>query len=79
MDDGASDAVGAGGEQQTELPDVRDDASSIRPEHTRVGQLGVVFAAGADCVARAIVHAVLAATSAGGLDSYLTRFPSARR
>ena len=38
-----------------------------------------VFAAAADCVARAVVHAVLEADSAGGLDSYLTRFPSASR
>ncbi|MFV0309984.1 MAG: P1 family peptidase [Desertimonas sp.] len=62
-----------------EVPDVRHDGGVIRPEHTRVGQLGLLFAAGADCVARAIVHAVLAATSAGGLDSYLARFPSATR
>jgi putative pantetheine hydrolase len=62
-----------------ELPDVRSDGGHIRPTDTRPGQLGLLLAAGADCVARAIVHAVLAATSAGGLDAYLTRFPSARR
>jgi len=38
-----------------------------------------VFAAGADVVARAVVHATLAATSAGELRSYLDLLPSARR
>jgi L-aminopeptidase/D-esterase-like protein len=60
-----------------EVPDVRGDGGHIRPTDTRPGQLGLLCAAAADCVARAIVHAVLAATSAGGLSSYLTRFPSA--
>lgn len=45
----------------------------------RLTQLGEVVAAGADCVARAIVHAVLAATSAGGMPAYRDRFPSAFR
>ena len=62
-----------------ELPEVRRDGGHIRPTDTRPGQLGVLFAAAADCVTRAIVHAVLAATSAGGLPSYLSRFPSALR
>jgi putative pantetheine hydrolase len=60
-----------------EVPDVRGDGGHIRPTDTRPGQLGLLCAAAADCVARAIVHAVVAATSAGGLSSYLTRFPSA--
>ena len=62
-----------------EVPVVRRDGGHIRPTDTRPGQLGLIFAAAADCVTRAIVHAVLAATSAGGLPSYLTRFPSALR
>lgn len=60
-----------------EMPEVRRDGGHIRPTDTRPGQLGVVFAAAADCVARAIVHAVLSASSAGGLTSYAERFPSA--
>lgn len=58
-----------------EVPDVRRDAA-FRPASSRPGQLGLVLAAAADVVARAIVHATLAATSAGGLSSYLDRFPS---
>jgi L-aminopeptidase/D-esterase-like protein len=50
----------------------------IRPGSTRPLQLNLVFAAAADTVSRAIVHAALSATSAGGLTSYLDRFPSAR-
>ena len=51
---------------------------SIRPGPTRPLQLNAIFAAGADTVCRAIVHAAIAATSAGGMTSYLDRFPSAR-
>ena len=64
---------------EREVPEVRHDGGHIRPTDTRPGQLGLVFAAAADCVARAVVHAVLAATSAGGLSSYADRFPSALR
>ena len=64
---------------EREVPEVRRDGGHIRPTDTRPGQLGLVFAAAADCVTRAIVHAVLAATSAGGLSSYADRFPSAFR
>jgi L-aminopeptidase/D-esterase-like protein len=62
-----------------EVPEVRRDGGHIRPADTRPGQLGLLLAAAADCVTRAIVHAVLAATSAGGLSSYADRFPSAIR
>ncbi len=62
-----------------EVPEIRRDGGSIRPQDTRPGQLGLLFAAAADCVTRAIVHAVLAAATAGGLTSYLERFPSALR
>jgi L-aminopeptidase/D-esterase-like protein len=50
----------------------------IRPGSTRPLQLNLIFAAGADTVSRAIVHAAISASSAGGLTSYLDRFPSAR-
>jgi L-aminopeptidase/D-esterase-like protein len=60
-----------------EVPEERHDGV-IRPGSSRPGQLGLIFAAAADVVTRAIVHATLAATSAGELVSYLDRFPSAR-
>lgn len=50
---------------------------AIRPWTSRPLDLIPVFAAAADTVARAIVHAALAATSAGGMVSYTERFPSA--
>jgi L-aminopeptidase/D-esterase-like protein len=52
---------------------------ALRPGSSRPLQLDAIFSAGADAVCRAIVHAAIAATSAGGLTSYLDRFPSARR
>lgn len=52
---------------------------AIRPGFTRPLQLNVLFAAAADVVCRAIVHAALAATTAQTLVSYLDRFPSAHR
>ncbi len=60
---------------------VPDEAvwGAIRPFATRPAQLNAIFAAGADVVCRAIVHAALAATSIPTLTSYLDRFPSARR
>ena len=60
-----------------EVPDESNDGV-IRPGSSRPGQLGTIFAAAADVVTRAIVHATLAATSARDLVSYLDRFPSAR-
>ena len=59
--------------------DVPDEPSDgiVRPGSTRPGQLNLLFAAAADVVTRAIVHAVLTATTAGGMTSYLDRFPSA--
>lgn len=50
---------------------------AIRPWTSRPLDLIPVFAAAADTVSRAIVHAALAATSAGGMVSYAERFPSA--
>jgi L-aminopeptidase/D-esterase-like protein len=53
--------------------------SVIRPGLARPLALNAVFAAAADVVCRAIVHAAIAATTAGGMISYLDRFPSALR
>jgi L-aminopeptidase/D-esterase-like protein len=53
--------------------------SAIRPGSSRPLALNAVIAAAADVVCRAIVHAAIAATSAGGMIAYLERFPSARR
>jgi L-aminopeptidase/D-esterase-like protein len=50
----------------------------IRPTTTRPGQVSALMEAAADTVARAIVHAVVAARGAGGMPSYLDRYPSAR-
>ena len=60
----------------------RPEASSeglIDPAATRAGQLSALMDAAADCVARSVVHAVVAARSAGGMLSYLDRYPSAQR
>ena len=67
---------------QREVPIDEPDAtpgSAIRPGSSRPLALNAVFAAAADVVCRAIVHAAIAATSAGGMIAYLERFPSARR
>ena len=48
----------------------------IRPAVARFAQLAPIIAAAADVVARAIVHAVLAATSAGTMPSYADQLPS---
>ena len=53
--------------------------SAIRAGSPRPLALNPIFAAAADVVCRAIVHAAVAATSAGGMISYLDRFPSALR
>jgi putative pantetheine hydrolase len=61
-----------------ELPESAP-ATFIRPAMTRFAVLATVIAAAADTVARAIVHAVLAATSAGSMPSYRQQLPSAVR
>jgi putative pantetheine hydrolase len=58
--------------QQVQQPD-----GAVRPWTSRPLDLTPIFAAAADCVTRAIVHAALAATSAGAMTSYRDRFPSA--
>jgi putative pantetheine hydrolase len=51
----------------------------IRPAVARYTQLAPIIAAAADVVARAVVHAVLHATSAGTMRSYTDQLPSAVR
>lgn len=51
----------------------------IRPAIARFTQLAPIIAAAADVVARAVVHATLAATSAGTMTSYTDQLPSALR
>lgn len=51
----------------------------IRPAVARFTQLAPIIAAAADAVARAVVHATLAATSAGPMTSYADQLPSALR
>lgn len=67
--------LAAGG---TQLAETADDGY-LRPTSSRFTELGQLFAVAADAVSRAIVHAVLHATSAGGLASYTDQFPSSRR
>ncbi len=59
-----------------ELPEAPREGF-IRPAVARFAQLAVIIGAAADTVARAIVHATLAATSAGTMTSYRDQLPSA--
>lgn len=67
----------ATGAREVEVPPT--DAPIARGDSARPLAIDELIAASADVVARAIVHAALAATSAGGMPSYLDRFPSADR
>jgi putative pantetheine hydrolase len=58
------------------LPDA-PSSGMIQPAETRPGQVSALMGAAADTVTRAIVHAVVAARSAGGLPGYLERYPTA--
>ena len=58
------------------VPDAPTDGF-IRPAVARFTQLAPIIAAAADVVARAVVHAVLHATSAGTMRSYADQLPSA--
>ena len=60
-----------------ELPETTPDGF-LRPTTSRFPQLATIIAAAADAVARAVVHAVVSATSAGAMPSYLDQLPSAR-
>ena len=61
------------------LPLVAAGQAGYQSVDSRAAHVGPVLAAGATVVARAIVHAVLAATSAGPWVSYREQFPSASR
>ena len=63
--------------QPFEDPAGEQPSGAVRPWSPRPLDLTPIFAAAADVVTRAIVHAVLAATSAGTMVSYLDRFPTA--
>jgi putative pantetheine hydrolase len=58
---------------------IQHHVGAVRPWASRPLDLTPIFAAAADCVTRAVVHAALAATSAGTMTSYRDRFPSACR
>jgi putative pantetheine hydrolase len=60
----------------TAVPDAPSDGF-IRPAAARFTQLAPIIAGAADCVTRAIVHAVVHATSAGTMKSYGDQLPSA--
>jgi L-aminopeptidase/D-esterase-like protein len=57
--------------------DADDDAALFGAPGSRAGRLNLLLTAAADAVTRAIVHAVLSATSAGELRSYADWFRSA--
>jgi putative pantetheine hydrolase len=57
----------------------RPHPAQPRAAEPRTAPVSALMAAGADAVTRAVVHAILAATTMGGLPSYLDRYPSARR
>ncbi len=61
-----------------DVPDAPSDGF-IRPAVARYTQLAPIIAAAADVVARAVVHATLAAASAGPMSSYADQLPSALR
>lgn len=61
------------------LPLATASSTTYQSSESRPALVAPVLAAAADTVARAIVHAVLAATDAGPWVSYRTRFPSAVR
>jgi L-aminopeptidase/D-esterase-like protein len=56
---------------------LQDDAARWPGADLRMPSLNAVLGAAADVVSRAVVHAMVHATSIGGFDSYRDRFPSA--
>ena len=58
------------------MPEV---APGLLPDHERSDRLNQVYTAGADVVTRAIVHAVLSATSSEWIPSYRELYPQATR
>lgn len=61
-----------------EFPEGEAPKGAIRTGDERIFKINEIMAAGADCVARAIVHAMLAANSFGEWKSYRDVFPSTR-
>lgn len=61
-----------------EFPEGAGPKGAIRTSDERIFKINEVMAAGADCVARAIVHAMLAAETFGQWKSYRDMFPSSR-
>jgi L-aminopeptidase/D-esterase-like protein len=59
--------------------DLGDDSPAMRGGPSRAGALNMLLAAGADCVAGACTHAVLAAQRRGDLPTYRELCPSALR
>lgn len=67
----------ATGEKDFPEDDLEQPKGALQSVNSRVLKLNEIFNAAADCVARAIVHAMLNATSVGTTQSYRDRFPSA--
>ncbi|MFM8711933.1 MAG: P1 family peptidase [Actinomycetota bacterium] len=61
-----------------EFPEGEAPKGAIRTGDERIFKINEVMTAGADCVARAIVHAMLAAETFGQWKSYRDVFPSSR-
>jgi putative pantetheine hydrolase len=72
------DVVFAMATHETPVADAPSDGF-LQPAVARYAQLAPLISGAADCVARAIVHAVLHATSAGAMKSYADQLPSAIR
>ena len=62
---------------ERDFPVGESPKGAIRTADERIFKVNELITASADCVARAIVHAMLAATSVGGWTAYRDRFPSA--
>ena len=58
---------------------MRIETPGLLPDHERSDRLNQVYTAGADVVTRAIVHAVLSASSSERIPSYRELYPQATR
>jgi len=67
----------ATGEKEFPKDDSERQESAWQPPNDRVLKINEILNAAADCVARAIVYAMLNSTSAGTTQSYRDKFPSA--
>ena len=61
-----------------EFPEREAAVGAIRVGDDRIYKINEIIAAAADCVARAVAHAMLAAESVSGWTSYLDTFPSTK-